>query len=525
MNPVLEARNISKSFPGTVALDRSSLAVNAGEVLGLVGPNGAGKSTLIRILAGAEQQDAGTIFVEGEEVEPGEEQGLNRRGLSFIHQDPTVVGRLSVAENLFLGEKLPRSGPLLARKALMAGAASILDGFADVSPMTRMDRLSVAEQCMVCIARACSRQARVVVMDEPTVALSDTEVLRVFDAIRRLKTSGMSVVFVSHRLNEILEIADRVTIMRDGRDIATHTIGALNHDTLLAAIVGAQASSDTDSPATYGLVAEPPSPQPPTLAKRGEVVLRTESLTAGPAREVSIEIRTGEILGIAGLVGSGRSSLLMGLFGARPHTGRIEIRGDEARINSTYDAVKLGIALIPENRRADGLFLTRSIRENVVVASLRQFRRSKWLPFPSRQLERRAADDQIHRLQIKTRGSDQLVAQLSGGNQQKTLLARWLMRPGLTVLLLDEPTKGIDVGAKAELFSVLRGLADLGVAVVVVSSDLEELGAQCDPILVMVEGRVVDQLKGPVAEDTILERCYGHSHRGSSSTASDSGGV
>jgi ABC-type branched-subunit amino acid transport system ATPase component len=333
-------------------------------------------------------------------------------------------------------------------------------------------------------------------MDEPTVALSDTEVVVVKKAIARLKAQGTSVLFVSHRLNEVLEVSDRVTVLKDGNYVGTHDVGTLDREKLVSLIIGEE-----------GGLAD--APDLPVVMPDTAVLLEVRDLMGGPLKGINFELRAGEILGIAGLVGSGRTSVLQNIFGAqRPSSGTVIVSGKEVSFRSPYDSVKLGLAMIPEERRAEGLLLRRSIRENVVLAHLKKFRWNKKLPVPSHRLEDQAALKGKEDLSIRMAGTRQLVSQLSGGNQQKVLVARWLADSGLKILILDEPTKGVDVGAKAEIFDIVRELAKQGVGVIMVSSDLEEVAAVCHRAVVLVEGNQVGEVTRPFSDGDILSMCF-----------------
>lgn len=514
---VVEIQGLSKQFPGVRALDDASLFVRPGEVHGLVGENGAGKSTLIKILAGAQGADAGTITIDGQVVRIDSEADADRLGLRFIHQDVALVPRLTVAENIFLGHALPKRGIFVSWKKSHAVAREVLSDFVDVDPAAQLSSLSVAERWMVGIARACAGDARLVVMDEPTVALADAEVERVFRAVERLRERGIAVLFVSHRLGEILHLAQAVTVMKDGRTVGRHDIAELNRDRLVAAIIGREAG-DLEP------LDEPADPH-------DDVVLEVENLRGGPLRDVTFSVRAGEIVGIGGLVGSGRTSLMMNLFGAlKPTGGTIRVRGEEVHFKSPADAIKAGFALIPEERRAQGLLTQRSVRENVVLTHLRDFRRMPKLPTPNRASETERTLAEIDRLRIATTGPEQRISTLSGGNQQKALLSRWLVGRQTRLLMLDEPTKGVDIGAKTEILRLVSQLAAEGVAVIVASSDLEEVSAIAHRVIVLREGQMVGELQRPVTEREILHLCYetagvAHGADAESNTAPAAGGM
>jgi ABC-type sugar transport system ATPase subunit len=492
---VVEVSGLCKQFPGVRALDDASLFIRPGEVHGLVGENGAGKSTLIKILAGAQPRDAGVIKIDGVEVEIENEAEADDLGLHFIHQDVAVVPRLTVTENMFLGKRLPRRGPFIDHKRAHQQAREMLADFVDVDPTRTLSSLSVAERWMVAIARACVGEARLVVMDEPTVALADAEVERVFAAVQRLRSRGIAVLFVSHRLGEILHLAEAVTVMKDGTTVGRHDIADLDRNSLVAAIIGREAG-DMDP------LEEPAAPH-------DEVLLEVEGLSGGPLRNVSFSVRRGEIVGIGGLVGSGRTSLLMNLFGYhRPESGTVRLEGKPVEFRSPADAIRKGFALIPEERRSQGLLTRRTVRENVVLAHLRDFRRHHKVPTPHRGRETERTLAEIDRLRIATTGPGQVISTLSGGNQQKALLSRWLVGRETKLIMLDEPTKGVDVGAKTEILRLVSQLAAQGVGVIVASSDLEEVSAIAHRVVVLREGEMVGELSRPVTEAEILHLCY-----------------
>jgi ABC-type sugar transport system ATPase subunit len=492
---VVEVRDLCKQFPGVRALDNASLCIRPGEVHGLVGENGAGKSTLIKILAGAQPRDSGTIWVDGREVDIVNEAEADELGLHFIHQDVAVVPRLTVTENMFLGKRLPRRGPFIDHARAHREAKEMLADFVDVDPTRSLISLSVAERWMVAIARACVGEARLVVMDEPTVALADAEVERVLAAVERLRQRGIAVLFVSHRLGEILHLAEAVTVMKDGTTVARHGIEELDRASLVSAIIGREAG-DMEP------LEEPAAPH-------DDVLLEVEGLAGGPLSEISFTVKRGEIVGIGGLVGSGRTSLLMNLFGYhRPQQGTIRLEGREVVFRSPADAIRHGFALIPEERRSQGLLTRRTVRENVVLAHLQDFRRRHWLPTPHRRRETERTLVEIDRLRIATTGPEQVISTLSGGNQQKALLSRWLVGRETKLIMLDEPTKGVDVGAKTEILRLVSNLAAQGVAVIVASSDLEEVSAIAHRVVVLREGKMVGELMRPVSEADILHLCY-----------------
>ena len=494
--PIVEIVGLDKRYPGVQALDQAALTVLRGEVHGLVGENGAGKSTMIKILAGAERRHRGVIRVGGEEVEIATEHEADELGLHFIHQDVALIPRMTVAENMFLGRKLPRrAGFFVSRRRAVKETRARLEGYVDVDPERKVGSLTIAERWMVAIARACTADPQLVVMDEPTVALSDAEVEHVLSVVRRLREQGIAVLFVSHRLNEVLDIADRVTVMKDGRTVTVLEVKETDKSTLATHIIGVEGGSTNVSP--------------PRLSAAQQPVLEIQGLTSGPVKDVNLSVRPGEILGLGGLVGSGRSSLLLTIFGHhQASSGTVAVDGRMLKLRSPADAIRAGIALVPEDRRDQGLLSRRTVRENIVLAHLDNFRRKPRLPFPDRSSERSATRSEIDRLHIATNSTEQTIATLSGGNQQKCLVSRWLIGKQSKVLLLDEPTKGVDVGAKAEILNLVAQLAATGVAVILASSDLEEVAAVSHRVLVLQEGRIVAELDGPVTEAEVLEHCY-----------------
>jgi ABC-type sugar transport system ATPase subunit len=503
--PLVEMKGLVKQFPGVLAVDGADLEIYPREVLGLVGKNGAGKSTMIKMLAGAERPDAGEIVLDGAPLpEHYGPHSAHHLGLAFMHQELQTVPLLSVTENVALGARFPRrAGVSIAWRSLRRSVASVLAELdADIDLTARLGELSQAQQRLVMIARALYHRAKVLVLDEPSASLSDVEVGHLHAVVRRLRDGGTAVVYVSHRLREIVELTDRVVVMRDGRVVLERPTAGLDHRQLVDAIVG-------DRETRTGI--EERRERARSGPSLGGEILRVRDLTRpGTAGGVDFEVRAGEILGLGGLVGSGRSELVRMLAGVDPMAaGRIEVKGRPAAVRSPRHARKAGIALLPEDRRNEGLVLDFSVRENVTLASLSRFR-TAGLPMPSRSRERAATREMIERLDIRTSSTETKVGTLSGGNQQKVVLARWLELP-VDVFVFDEPTAGIDVHAKAELFSLIEDLADAQKGVILITSDFAELVAICDRVIVLREGRVTGAVAGEeITEQAIVELCYAH---------------
>lgn len=477
-SPILELRQITKSFPGVRALDGVDLSVRPGEVHALLGENGAGKSTLIKIIAGVEVADSGDYLTDGNRAEISEPRHAHDRGVSVVFQELSQVESLSVAENVFFG-RLPhgRTG-LVDRRALHRRTAQLLHSVGlQVDPGSRLGFLSVAQRQLVEIARALSQNARVIAMDEPTSALSRTEIETLFTLIDRLAADGVGIIYVSHKLDELRRVSHRTTVLRDGRHIVTVPTAETSDGELIRLMVGRQ----------------PGDLYPDRTATAGEQdaspVLRLTGASNAMVTDISFTAGAGEIVGFSGLMGSGRTELARLIFGLDPRTaGTVQVGDRSLPSGSSPAAARAGIGYVPEDRKSDGLVLMSTIRENLSVAVLRRI--SRWAAIDRRR-ERRLAADAIRDLGIKARSAEQQVAALSGGNQQKVVLARWLIKDDLAVLILDEPTRGIDVNAKSEIYRLITAIAERGVAVVVMSSEMPELLGICDVIHVLADGRVV----------------------------------
>jgi len=496
----LQVAGMTKAFPGVQALDDVDFEVRAGEVHGLVGPNGAGKSTLIKILAGVERQDAGTIRVAGEQVELHSAEDAWRHGLVFIHQEPQLVHRLSVLENITLGvPRARRAGVLLDWPAIRKQAQAVADRVGLDAPLdAEVATLGAAQQGLIAIARALLLDARLLVLDEPTAMLTDVEIQRLYGVITDLVADGVAVVYVSHRLEEIFQVTQRVTVMRNGCVVTTRRTADLNGEDELVALIAGQAVAAVD-------VA--PS------ARTRPVLLRVRDL-CGPPRvsNVTFDLHEGEVLGLTGLVGAGRSELAMLLFGAeRPTGGTMELSGETFAPRSPADAIGRGLAFLAEDRRADGGVMTMSVRQNITLSNLKALRASRLFPFINGRRERQTTNDLIRRLSVKVANPDGTLAVLSGGNQQKVLIGRAL-NADAKLMIFDEPTHGVDVRSRAEIYRLIGELAEQGKAVLVISSDLKEVIDLCPRVLVMREGQLVADVETP-DESKLLTHAYGHRPR------------
>jgi len=498
---LISIRGLVKRYPGVLALDHAQGAIGAGQIMGLVGKNGAGKSTLIKILAGATHPDEGEILISGEPVEIRSPHHATELGLAFVHQELADVPKLTVAENVELGLGYPRRlGFLLNRRRLQAKVRDVLDrlGADHISPRALVSTLSVADQRLVMIARGMAADARLLVLDEPSASLANEEIEKLHSVVRGLARSGVAVVYVTHRLDEIFQITDWVSVMKDGKLVLACPTADLDKASLIAHITGAaEVAPETRERAILG-------------TRPGEEVLRVEGITSpGVVEDVSLSVRRGEVLGIAGLVGSGRTELVRLIVGAdRRPEGRIFVRGEEVRIHSPNDSRRHGIVLLPEDRRHQGAVLDFSIRKNITLPVLADFRPARAVPVPQVRRECAMADEMVTRLGIKAGGIESPVRFLSGGNQQKVVLAKWL-RSGADVFIFDEPTHGIDVEGKGEVYRVMEELALAGHAVIFISSEFTELAGVCNRVLVMREGRLAGELQGEdITDQALVERCY-----------------
>ncbi len=494
--PLLEMRHISKLFPGVRALQDVSLEVCPGEVHALVGENGAGKSTLMRILGGVHQRDAGEILLHGRPVEIRSPLEARAQGISIIHQELNQVPALSVAENIFLGREPRRTLGVIKSVTMHAEAARLLAELGlPIDSHRRLSTLTVAEQQLVEIAKALSVDAALVIMDEPTAALTIEETERLFRFIRDLRARGVGIVYITHRLDEVFAIADRVTVLRDGQHVGTYAVSALTLDELIRHMVGRRLTEQF----------------PKETVPQGGPVLQVRGLSVrGAFEDVSFVVHHGEILGIAGLIGSGKTELAHAIFGAIPvDRGEIVVDGQRVSIRSPAEAIALGIGLLTEDRKRLGLVLQMNVRANVTLPVLRTLGRALFI---RRSAEQAMVAQAIRELHMAVTSPEQVVRNLSGGTQQKVVVAKWLQTHA-RVLLLAEPTRGIDVGAKVEMYRLMVALARRGVGIVMISSEMPEILGMSDRILVMHEGHVTAEFpRERATQEAILASATGRVH-------------
>ncbi len=487
--PILRLTNISKSFAGVHALRDVRLELYPGEVHALLGENGAGKSTLVKVMTGVHQPDAGDITLRGERIQLADPRAAAARGISAIYQELSIFPDLDIAENIYVGRRPTFAGGVVDWGRMRREASQLLDALGvRMDLKTRARSLSIAQQQMIEIARALSMNARILIMDEPTSALTLSEVADLFRIVRRLRDDGTAVLFISHRLEELFDIADRVTVLRDGAYVDTQPMAGVTQEALIRMMVGRQVTDLF----------------PKKTAERGEVILRVSDLSrAGSFAGVSFELRRGEILGLAGLVGAGRTEVSQALFGVEPATGgTIEIDGRPARITSPKQAMARGMAYVPEDRQHHGLVLPMDIAANITLPTLSRFVKRGWLQ--DRQA-RQAAYEAAARMEVRATNVWQKARELSGGNQQKVVLAKWLSTDP-RILILDEPTRGIDVGTKAAVHGLMSDLAAQGMAILMISSELPEVLGMSDRILVMREGRVTGLFdRGEATQEKIMQ--------------------
>ena len=475
---ILTMKGIDKSFPGVHALDHVDLEVRKGEVHALMGENGAGKSTLMKVLTGIYSKDSGTITYEGREVEFHNPREAQEAGIVIVHQELNMMGHLTVAQNIFIGRE-PRSGLFIRDAAMNTEARKLFQQLnIEIDPRETMSNLTVAKQQMCEIAKAISHEAKVIIFDEPTAALTETEIDQLFVIIRDLRAKGYGIVYISHRMDEIKRITDRVSVMRDGQYIGTLITEECSKEDIINMMVGR-------------VIYEEPKTEshcPPDAP----VMLKVEHLNAGRmVQDVSFEVRKGEILGFAGLVGAGRTETARALFGADPkESGDIYINGKKVEIHSPKDAVEAGLSYLSEDRKRFGVVLKKSITENSTLATLQEYTSGAFIDKPK---EARVTQKYVDALKTKTPSIEQLVMNLSGGNQQKVVIAKWLVNDS-QIMIFDEPTRGIDVGAKQEIYELMNQLAESGKAIIMISSEMTEILRMSDRVLVMCEGKKTGEL-------------------------------
>jgi len=489
-SPVLEMRHIGKRFPGVVALDDVDFELRRGEVHVLLGENGAGKSTLMKILSGAYPKNAGNIILDSAEVEIRNPKHAQTLGISTIYQEFNLIPHLSVGENIFLGREPAHLPGVIDQRAMFQAARRALSdlGLA-LNPRKLVKELRVAEQQMVEVAKALSLDARILIMDEPTAALTEHEIVELFATIRRLKDKGVSIVYISHRLEELFEIGDRVTVLRDGRSVGTYGVREMSKAELIRLMVNRELTELF----------------PKEKAPMGPEVLRVEGLTTqGGLKDITFALHKGEVLGIAGLLGAGRTELARAIFGLdKISSGGIYINGTLRKIGSPRSAINAGIGFLTEDRKSQGLVLPLSVERNLCLSSLDKF--SKWGVMDTRQ-EKRAAGRYVTELRIKTPSLDQKVIFLSGGNQQKVVLSKWLCSQA-EIFIFDEPTRGVDVGAKAEIYQLMNRLTASGVAIIMISSEMLEVLGMSDRILVMRGGQITGEFSADEATQERILQC------------------
>lgn len=494
--PVIEMKGISKSFSGNKVLDQVDFQLLPGEIHALMGENGAGKSTLIKILTGIYERDAGKVFIKGKEVHFKNPKEAEQFGIAVIHQELNIIPYLTVYENMFLGKELTvgRFG-ITKDKEMKRKTKEYLNRLGiEIDPNMEAGNLSVGQQQMIEIARAVAADTEVLIMDEPTAALTEREIEALFKVISSLKKQGVGIVYVSHRMEEIFQICDRISVLRDGQFIGTKEVAKTNFDEIVKLMVGRQLGERF----------------PERDTKIGQERFKVENLTSkGSFENIRFSVHQGEIVGVAGLMGAGRSEIMQAIFGYRKMDGgKVFIDGKEVTIKSPYDAIKAGIAFVTEDRKSQGLILELSVRENLSITTLDKISKNSLI---SSKTEISLADEMIEKLHVKTSGREISVKSLSGGNQQKIVIGKWLgIHP--KILILDEPTRGVDVGAKKEIYQLMNDLTKQGVSIIMVSSELPEILGMSDRILVIHEGKLAAELdKSEANQENIMQSATGGS--------------
>lgn len=483
---LLEMKGISKSFPGVKALQNVNLQLKAGEVHALLGENGAGKSTLIKVLGGIYHAEEGEIFIDGQKTEINDVVAARHAGVSIVHQELVLVPYMTVAENIFLGRE-PGTKMNVDRVKMSRDAQELLDAYEmNINADTLVEKLTIAQQQMVEIVKAISFNSKILVMDEPTSSISDKEVGFLFETMRTLTKKGVGIIYISHKMSELEEICDRVTVMRDGQTVGTRVVKETNKDALIALMVGRELTNYYTR----------------DFLEPGEVILKCDHISDGKmAKDASFELHKGEIIGFAGLVGAGRSETMKAIFGLADHmTGDVYVKGKKVNIKSPVDALKYGIALVPESRKEEGLYKVQSVRFNSTIEVLGQFIKNLHVDGKK---EEEITQKYIDMMATKTPSQEQVIGNLSGGNQQKVMIGRWLATHP-EILILDEPTRGVDVGAKAEIYSIMNDLVKEGMSIIMISSELPEIINMSDRVYVMNDGRVTGCLNHEEAEQEAI---------------------
>lgn len=490
----VEMKNITKYFGGVCALDNVDVGIRAGEIHAIMGENGAGKSTLMKVLSGAHPRDGGEIYIDGKKVSIKNPKDGIRNGISVIYQEFALIDSLTVAENIFI-DNLSDGGRLIHWKRLRAKAQACLDdlGFGDISVNKRVSELSVAHKQVVEICKSLARESSILILDEPTAVLASSEVAQLFQLLTDLRDKGVAIVYISHRLEEIFQLSDRITVMKDGCYVGTFETSAITEQELVNHMIGRVLENYF----------------PPRDSQIGNVILRAEEITRGrEVQGVSFEVRAGEVLGISGLVGSGRTETMRAIFGAdRMDSGTVYMYGKPIKINSPASAIRHGIVLLPEDRKAQGVLLNLPIRSNITIKKVRDFTGA--FRVIKKRKETAYIDDKVKSLAIRARSIESNVSSLSGGNQQKVAIAK-ILASDCKVLILDEPTRGVDVGAKIEIYKIINSLAAQGYAIIMISSEMMEIIGMCDRTLVMRNGRIVKELqKDELSEQNLINYSMG----------------
>ncbi len=504
VSPLLKMHGISKRFPGVVALEKVDFSVNQGEIHSLIGQNGAGKSTLMKILAGVYSADEGSVRLDGQPVHFKHPRDALNKGIVTVYQELSLLPNLSVAENIFLGRE-PGNGLMVDNKTIAQRSKEILEslGITNIDIHARVTDISLAQRQLVEISKALSHDLKVLVLDEPTAPLTSEDSSRLFEILNRLRSKGISIIFITHRLKEVITYADRGTVLRNGKTIGTVAIEDVEEKDLIELMIGQKIDTfyHTDRHAE---------------TDRADVVLEIENLNIGNrVQDVNFQLHKGEIVGVTGLLGAGQNELARALFGVQNHVdGTIRSKGKPVTLHSPQDAIQQGICLLTENRKDEGLVLDMNVRENITLPSLDMFIRSHWMPFINNRKERLSALEFIGKVNVILRSQNSKIRTLSGGNQQKAIVARWLLR-NLDVLIFIEPTRGIDVGSKVEIYRLLSSLANEGKAIMVVSTDHAEIMGISDRIFVMYKGSLTGVFsKSEVNEEMLLTEIQGGARRG-----------